>query len=125
MAREHYMVRRRVLIRPMRQRATERPHVAPRGQHRKVFANLESGSLGRYWAKLTANVLWGIGLEVKTLMLSQTARKKNEDTGLGLSKCSPACSLRLAQPEQVIRSQTQNPNGANLHRLAAPEPSVR
>ena len=93
--------------------------MAALGQHRQVFANLEAGRLRGNWLELAANLFRGVGLHVKAVLLSQSAREKNIDHCAGLGGLLRRWGRHRAQRLDVVHAQAEQPNGARLQGRAA------
>ena len=118
---EHHVMPVAVLNVRMRERPAQRPFLTPLGQLRQVLANLNARRLGRNGIELATHLLRRVGLQVKTLVLRQSAREENINDIL-----RPALPrLRRLQCRQVVHAQPQYTEGACLNGGAAGKRNLR
>src|SRR4051794_34817163 len=112
-----------MIIGRVRERANQRPELAPRSQKWQMLANLNAGRAGCNRLKLAANVIWGVRLHVEAIVLSQAAGEKDVDAGLCFAArlWAIVCRARLAQARQVIHAQANQPDRTGLEHRPARE----
>ena len=103
----------RVVIGRMRQRADDGPLLASLGQTRQMLANLNARRLGRGRIELASDIGRCIGLEVKALVLRQSAGEEDVDARLG-GPLRPATRRRGPQRGDVIHPQPEQPDRPSL-----------
>ena len=104
----------RVLVPAVRDAAAQGPLVAAVGQQRQVLADLEPGSASGNRSELAPNVLGGIRLGIKALVLSQPAGQEDVDDRTGTTE-----RTRLgAKPFDVGHRQAHQSQCACLEDLA-------
>src|SRR5437764_7606606 len=97
--------------------------MAPLGQERQMFANLNAGRPCRDRLELTTNILGRVGLHVEAVVLRQAAGEKDIDARLGAAaRVRAASSGRgLAKTSQVVHPHAQKTDGPGLEHRAAGE----
>ena len=111
------MVSGRMVVRWMRKRPHERPLIRSSRQLRQMFANLHARRLGRDRLELAANIFRSVRLQVKTVVLSQSAGQEDVDNRLGGMH-----GRRLGTQSVEVRSaQAEQRNSPGLQHGAAGE----
>ena len=115
---ELHMMPLRVLNLRMGQRPHQCPVLTSLSQFRQVLTYLNPRRLCRNGIKFTAHLFGRIRLHVKTIVLTQSARKKNVDYPL-CTWSLVVCWLSSPQRIQMIHSQPKKSNRPCLQRNAS------
>src|SRR5436190_22416890 len=105
-----------MIVRRMRERANQRPQLAPLRQHRQMLANLDARRPRRDRFELAPDIVRRIRLQIEAIVLSQTARQEDIDARLRLTAWPHGfrSSTRLAQPRHMVHPQSEQANRSRL-----------